>query len=51
LISGIHEVGIDVQSDRGTGVSKLCLDVFDVFPVLQPEAGVGMAEIMKPDPK
>ena len=44
-------MGIDVESDSGAGVSKLCLDVFDVFPVLQPEAGVGVPEIMKPDPK
>ena len=50
LIGGIHEVGIDVQGDSGAGMPKLGLDVFDVFPVLHPEAGVGMSEIMKPDP-
>lgn len=43
-------MGIDVQGDGGAGVSQLSLDVFDVFPVLKPETGVGMAEIVKPDP-
>jgi hypothetical protein len=49
LIGGFHQVGIDVQGDGGGGVPELGLDVFDVFPILHSEAGVGMAEIVKPN--
>ena len=40
-------MSIDIKGDGGTGVSKLGLDVFDVFPVLKAKAGVGMAEVVK----
>ncbi|MGP8050982.1 MAG: hypothetical protein ACLPYB_10255 [Desulfobaccales bacterium] len=30
-------------------MAKLVFDVFDVFPILKAKAGVGMAEIVKPD--
>ena len=41
-ISILHQVGLDVEGNGGGGMSKLGLDVFDVFPVLNAEAGIGM---------
>jgi hypothetical protein len=42
-------VGIYIEGDGWCGVPKLSLNIFDVFPVLKAEAGMGMPEIVKAD--
>jgi len=42
-------VGINVQGDCGAGMPELSLDVFDIFPMLDEEARIGVSKIMKPD--
>jgi hypothetical protein len=45
----LHSVGIYIEGDGWRGVPKLSLNIFDVFPVLKAEAGIGMPEIVKAD--
>jgi len=50
LVQGGDGVGVDVQGHRHGGVAEPFADNLGVYPGLQGQGGVGVAQIVKADP-
>ena len=49
LIYGFHQMRINVQCPSRTRMTKLTLNVFDVFSLLNQKTIIGMSEVVKSD--
>ena len=50
MVYGVHQMSVNIHCHVYAAMAELALDIFGMFTLSNEEAGVGVPEVMKPNP-